>query len=395
MKIGLSYKQNPIKEQFDVILIGSGIGSLACAAILAKQGKKCCVLEKHYTAGGYTHVFTRKGYEWDVGVHYIGDVNRPNTLLAQMFKYIGDGSLEWADMGEVYDKIIFGKDVYNFVKGPENFKNELKKSFPEAKDQKSIDDYVDLIYQANKTARGFFAEKAVPGLVSKLAGGFMRKSYMDFASKTTLEVLSEITDNKKLIGVLTGQYGDYGLPPSQSSFAMHATLVKHYLKGGAYPVGGSAQIGNSILPTIRHNGGEVYTNAGVETILFDGKKATGVRLHDGKEYFAPMIVSGAGYLTTYKHLVPDELIESRVVKNEITEVERSASHVSLYIGLKGTSEELGLQKANYWIYPDSYDHDLTLKKFFEDPEKDFPVTYISFPSTKDPSWQSRYPGNPP
>tara|TARA_R110002167_G_scaffold298459_1_gene502762 strand:- start:1351 stop:1485 length:135 start_codon:yes stop_codon:yes gene_type:complete len=39
------------------------------------------VLEQHYTAGGFTHVFKRKGYEWDVGIHYIGEVQRENSIF--------------------------------------------------------------------------------------------------------------------------------------------------------------------------------------------------------------------------------------------------------------------------------------------------------------------------
>ena len=65
-----SYKQNPkIEASYDAIFIGSGMGSLAGAAILSREGLRVLVLEQHYTPGGYTHVFKRKGYEWDVGIH--------------------------------------------------------------------------------------------------------------------------------------------------------------------------------------------------------------------------------------------------------------------------------------------------------------------------------------
>ena len=67
-----SYKKKPVlAEQYDTIIIGSGMGSLTSAAILAKEGQKVLVLERHYIAGGFTHVFKRKGFEWDVGIHYI------------------------------------------------------------------------------------------------------------------------------------------------------------------------------------------------------------------------------------------------------------------------------------------------------------------------------------
>ena len=70
-----SYKQLTLDPSWDAIVIGSGIGGLTAAALLSKHGgKRVLVLERHYTAGGYTHGFHRPGYEWDVGVHYIGDV---------------------------------------------------------------------------------------------------------------------------------------------------------------------------------------------------------------------------------------------------------------------------------------------------------------------------------
>ncbi len=67
----VSYKQRPPDGEWDAIMIGSGMGALAAAALLAlRAGKRVLVLERHYTAGGFTHVFHRPGYDWDVGVHY-------------------------------------------------------------------------------------------------------------------------------------------------------------------------------------------------------------------------------------------------------------------------------------------------------------------------------------
>ncbi|MBL4634594.1 MAG: NAD(P)/FAD-dependent oxidoreductase [Kofleriaceae bacterium] len=127
MRLGKSLKQNKITASFDVIVIGSGIGGLACAALLGKHaGKKVLVLERHYTAGGFTHTFTRKGFEWDVGVHYIGEVTHPKAQLRRVFDDISDGNIEWEDMGEVYDTIVIGDDRYDLVKGRDNFKRKLK-----------------------------------------------------------------------------------------------------------------------------------------------------------------------------------------------------------------------------------------------------------------------------
>ena len=127
-----SYKRKiDFEDKYDAIVIGSGIGSLTTAALLSKEGKKVLVLERHYVAGGFTHVFKRKGYEWDVGIHYIGEVQNLNSPIRKMFDYVTDQNLKWEDMGEVYDRIIIGNKTYDFVKGVDNFKNKLVSYFPE------------------------------------------------------------------------------------------------------------------------------------------------------------------------------------------------------------------------------------------------------------------------
>ena len=79
------YKRHRFTGEYDAIVVGSGIGGLASAAMLAKHGgKRVLVLERHYTPGGYTHVFHRPGYDWDVGVHYVGGME-PGTTLRRMF----------------------------------------------------------------------------------------------------------------------------------------------------------------------------------------------------------------------------------------------------------------------------------------------------------------------
>ena len=389
-----SYKRFQFTEKYDTIVIGSGIGGLSAAAILAKEaGKKVLVLEQHYTAGGYTHVFKRRGYEWDVGIHYIGEVHRPNSELRRLFDYITDDKLKWAEMGEVYDNIFFGKEKYEFRKGKENFKAHLKTYFPDAKDQEAIDKYVALIYEAQGAGRLFFAEKALPMAVARLTGGMMRKKMMAYSRKTTLEVLQELTDNPTLIGVLAGQYGDYGLTPSESSFAMHAMVVKHYMNGASFPDGGCGQIAELTADVIAKSGGVVLTNARVAQIMVKSNKAVGVKMQDGREIFATTVISAAGFINTYKHLLHKEIQHKHGLQKQLNQVKPSVSHLGLYIGLQHTVEELGLAKPNYWIYPENgYNHDENVAKFLNEPEtNDFPVVYVSFPAAKDPSWSKRYP----
>mgnify|MGYP001442944252 CR=1 FL=1 len=385
-----SYKRvTDLENDYDAIVIGSGMGSLTSAALLSKEGKKVLILEKHYVAGGFTHVFKRKGYEWDVGIHYIGEVQNLNSPIRKMFDYITNRKLLWEDMGEVYDKIIIGDKKYDFVKGVENFKNKLISYFPE--ESEAISKYIKIVFDCNKTMKKFYIEKALPTFVSSFFGYFFRKKYLKYASKTTYEIISSITDNKELIKVLTAQYGDYGLPPKQSSFAMHASVVKHYFKGGSFPIGGSSQIIKTIDPVIEKSGGKILVRAGVKKIIVKNNVAIGVMLEDGKEIFSKLIISGVGVINTFNHLIDREITKKLGFDKCLKSVAPSAAHGCLYIGLKGDAKKLKLPKHNLWIYPEKTDHDSSVKNYLENQSNEFPLVYVSFPSAKDPSWDKRYP----
>ncbi|MBQ4819586.1 NAD(P)/FAD-dependent oxidoreductase [Aquimarina sp. MMG016] len=386
-----SYKQRPqLEDTYDVIIIGSGMGSLTVGAILAKESKKVLVLERHYTAGGFTHVFKRKGYEWDVGIHYIGGVQQEHSPIRKLFDYVSDNKLEWADMGEVYDRIIIGDKSYDFVKGVENFKNKMLEYFPN--EEKAIEQYISLVFKANKVMSTFYKEKALPGFLRFLIGGFMRRPYLKYADQTTYAVLSKLTDNQELIKVLTAQYGDYGLPPKQSSFAMHASVARHYFSGGNFPVGGSSRIADTIDPVIADASGTILTNAAVEEVIIEDNNAKGVRMIDGKEFYADTIISGAGVFNTFEKLIPKQARIQHKLQEQLQKVTPSVSHACLYMGLKSSPEALQLPKTNFWIYPDDGDHDTCVARYLKDQDAPFPVVYVSFPSAKDPDWTNRYPG---
>ncbi len=157
LTVGSSYKQNPVAENWDAIVIGSGIGGLAAAALLAKHGgKRVLVLERHYVAGGYTHAFHRPGYEWDVGVHYIGQVQDPASPLRAMFDHLTGGRLKWNPMPEVYDRIRIGEREYEFVAGREKFRDRLKSYFPN--ETAGIDRYLRAVQSCAGRTSMYFTE---------------------------------------------------------------------------------------------------------------------------------------------------------------------------------------------------------------------------------------------
>jgi all-trans-retinol 13,14-reductase len=104
-KQGFSNKVS--SSHWDVIVIGSGIGGLSAAALLAKEGKKVLVLEQHDIAGGNLHTFTEKGYEFDTGLHYVGGkIGDKKSPFRRQLDYVTDGQVEWERMDDVYDVAV-------------------------------------------------------------------------------------------------------------------------------------------------------------------------------------------------------------------------------------------------------------------------------------------------
>jgi all-trans-retinol 13,14-reductase len=384
------YKRHPVTDAFGAIVIGSGIGGLATAALLARYGgRKVLVLERHYTPGGFTHVFRRPGYEWDVGVHYIGNV-RPGSMLRAVFDVVGDGGIEWADMGEVYDRIVIGGDSYDFPKGRERFRAAMKAYFPG--EEAAIDAYLAALREALSGLGGFMAGKALPGAIGALAGPLLGRRTLAWAKRTTREVLEGLTRNQRLIAVLAGQFGDYGLPPAESSFLAHAMVASHYLDGAWYPVGGSGVFVDAILPVIQAAGGRLLVNAEVAGIAVEDNRVVGVRMAlDGATIRAPVVVSDAGVFNTFGRLLPQDLARRHRLPQALATVRPSIAHLCLYVGFRESAQALRLPKHNIWVYPHE-DPERSFAGMSGDPDAALPMAFISFPSAKDPDFERRHPG---
>ena len=389
--IGEHHKQCSLDETWDAIAIGSGIGGLTAAALLARHGgKRVLVLERHYTAGGFTHTFHRPGYEWDVGVHYIGEVSDPRSPVRAAFDHLTGGRLRWNAMPDVYDRIVIGDRAYDFPSGVDRFRERMKEYFPG--EAVAIDRYIEAVEAAANASSLFFAEKAIPAPVARLAGPLMRRRFLHYADRTTASVLGSLTRNRELIGVLTGQWGDYGLPPGQSSFAMHAIVARHYFGGASYPVGGASEIAALIAPAIQRAGGRIVVGAEVTRILTGpAGRAVGVRMADGREFRARAVISDAGARNTYERLLDPEVATKLGVLEPLRSIPPSMSHLCLYVGLEHSGATPEIESTNLWIYRDA-DHDASVARFSADASEPFPVLFVSFPSAKDPTFCQRYPG---
>ena len=184
---GVPYKQARLAETWDAIVIGSGIGGLTAAILLgAHAGKRVLVLERHYAAGGFTHTFHRPDYEWDVGLHYIGQMQDESSRVRRAFDHITAGGVRWQAMPEVYDRLLIEGRTFEFGAGLERFREGLRQSFPA--ETIPIDRYIAAVRACNRASGLYYTEKAIPAPLAALAGSLMRVPYMRWARRTTREI---------------------------------------------------------------------------------------------------------------------------------------------------------------------------------------------------------------
>ncbi|KAJ8389939.1 hypothetical protein AAFF_G00112240 [Aldrovandia affinis] len=393
-----------VPEHLDAIVIGSGIGGLGAAVLLAKVGKRVLVLEQHDRAGGCCHTFTEKGFEFDVGIHYIGDLLEHKPFRC-MLDQLTNGQLQWVPLENPFDKVVLGppenRRVYPIYSGRDRFPGELKKCFPG--EENAIDKYLALIKKAGRGVWFLALLKLLPvplaqfivrtGLASRLS------PFFSLASRSLTEVVNELTDNKDLRAVFSYIFGTYGNIPKDASFSMHSLLMCHYLNGAWYPKGGASEIAYHMIPIIEKAGGAVLVRAPVSRILFnEAKEACGVSVKKGQEevhVHAPMVISNAGLFNTYQQLLPKELQALPAIQTQVNMMKNGAGGLSLFLGLNGTKEELNLKADNYWIFAENNLDELVesyMNGKREESVKKVPLLFVASPSAKDPTWEERQPG---
>lgn len=334
---------------WDSIVIGSGIGGMAAGAALSRVGKKVLLLEQHQTLGGLTHSFTRDGFSWDVGIHYLSGL-APGDRERELLDWLSETPIEFVSLGAIYDTLHIGSaEPLSLSRPYEAQEMDLKDRFPDQAE--AIEAWTRALREGREAIYKIFPTRAMPEIAGDMLDWWNRRAIAKWCARTTKEVIDDITDHPELAAVMAAQWGDHGGRPSKACFAMHALISASYLKSGSwYPVGGSAAFAKHIIPTIENSGGEARTGARVVGLLFEGDDVVGVRTEDGAKIRANSVISDIGARETVDTLLPEDCVHQNWIA-EIRTLPCSIAHFTLFLGFEGDIEAAGATKANHWIYP--------------------------------------------
>lgn len=339
-----------VQKEYNFVIVGSGLGGLACANILAMEGYSVVVLEKNHQIGGHLQVYSRDKSIYDTGVHYVGGLDEGENLY-QFFKYFGildKLKLKRLD-DDRFDVIRFDDGTeYAYPQGVEAFEEQLIAYFPD--EAEAIRTYCAKMVE---TCAKF------PLYNLKTAG----ENYLTDESVLTLnayDYICSLTDNVRLRNVLAGNNLLYAGVREKTPFYVHALILKSYLNGAYKFIDGGSQIAIQLSRSLRQHGGEIFKYKKVTGAHYDESgRVTEVVCENGETFRGKEFISNVHPAVTIDIFGQERFLS--VYKNRVLALENSISTFLVHISFQDKS----FKYLNYNIYQhhtdnvwDGVDYDL-------------------------------------
>ena len=309
-------------KQYDVIVIGGGLGGLSCGVMLSKEGLKVCVLEQHSVIGGCLQSFRRNGRVLDTGMHYVGSLSE-GQIMHQYFKYLGvidDLNLRKLDENGFDHFHFMDGTSYRYAMGYDRFIDTLAEQFPEER------------HNLGQFVKNF---QKIGSLISPsiLRSGRISDGGLEYLSISASSEIDKHIQNESLRRVLAGNCGLYAGDKLTTSLYEYG-MISHSNIEGAYAFEeGSQQLADLLVKQIESNGGEVMLKAQVSKISLNGESVEYVELANGERLSAKWVISSLHPSVTFS-LLENNTIYKKAFFTRINSLANTYGLFTTYLLLK-------------------------------------------------------------
>ena len=364
------------KQDYDVIVIGSGMGGLVTATQLAAKGAKVLVLEKYLIPGGSAAYFEREGYRFDVGASMIFGFGTEGTtnLLTRALEGVNMSMETIPDPVQIHYHLPNNLEL-KVHKNYGKFIEELTANFPHEKI--GIRRFYDECWQVFNCLNAMeLLSLEEPRYLMRVffQHPFACLGLVKYLPQNAGDIARRYISDPDLLKFIDMECYCWSVVPAGKTPMINAGMVfsdRHY--GGInYPKGGVGTISEKLVEGLEKFGGEIQYKARVTNILMEQGKAVGVRLADGKEYRAKRIVSNATRWDTFEKLLTNNPLPKKEEKWQ-QRYEKSPSFLSLHLGVKSEVLPIGTEC-----------HHVLLEEW-ETMEDEQGTIFVSIPTLLDPS----------
>ena len=364
---------------YDAIIIGSGAGGLSAALNLARSHYSVMLLEAMPSFGGYLNPFRRKGYSFDTGLHYLGELGEGDRFWRLLDELGVSESMKFVELNpEGFDRYVFPDYELRVCKGKNRFMERLINDFPE--EEPGIHKFFTVFEKIIQAVKA--SESMGKGVLQMLSFIVRHPVMMKYSRVPYQKLLDDVTSNKRLQAALAAPCIDYGVAPAKASIIIAIMVWAHYLKGAYYPCGGSGALRDAFVDKLKEHGAELKKNSRVVSIEKTGNEFI-ITTEHGEKYTARGVISDIDPVITLGKLVNAELVPSKI-KRKVMQLRPSDGAFYAFIGTDLDLPSMGITDANIIHYND-YDLNALYKEWYISTEPEsFPTFFITSPSVKDP-----------
>ncbi|UCC59822.1 MAG: NAD(P)/FAD-dependent oxidoreductase, partial [Dehalococcoidia bacterium] len=321
-------------EEYDVVVIGAGIGGLTCAAYLSKNGVNVKVLEQHYMPGGCCSSFKRGGFKFDAGVLHLTGGKESGAFKRVLAALEIEDALEFK---EQFQRFVFPDLTYDSSRDLESLPSKLIELFPQEKAG---------ISTLFSTIKSIYEDvRQLPTLSARLS---------QYKNSSFQELMDSYVSDIRLKALISANWHLWNPMWKNSAIDYSALMVTEQLRGYYYPLGGIQAIPDVLVRVLKEYGGEIEYRAIVDKIILDNNTAVGIETAKGKRIRADKIVSNVAARSTLFNMIGEDNLPGDFVQM-CHQLEISLSAFYVYLGVDMDPRTLGIDAPEIIVY-ESYDN---------------------------------------